>query len=160
NPAPEAGFCFADGAGLSGGTLPAIRGEDRALAPDDLNKPLTRPAPRASARWKPLLLPLVTLVLAAAVLTGLGWSIFVDDPLGGEPMATATIAKPQPKSEPAAAAAPKQSAAGQTVTIIDGKSGARTQVPVTGGDAAADTKVGAGSSLDSRLMEDSPHGPI
>lgn len=130
------------------------------MAPDDLNKPLTRPAPRPSARWRPLLLPLVTLVLAAAVLTGLGWAILVDDPLGGEPTATATITKPEPRSEPPAAAAPAQSATGQTVTIIDGKSGARTQVPVKGGDAAADTKVGAGSALDSRLIEDSPHGPI
>jgi polysaccharide deacetylase 2 family uncharacterized protein YibQ len=130
------------------------------MAPDDLNKPLTRPAPRASARWKTLLLPLVTLVLAAAVLTGLGWAIFIDDPLGGEPMATATIQKPQMKSEPPAAATPKQSPAEQTVTIIDGKSGVRTQVPIKGGDAAMDTKVGARGALDSRLMEDSPHGPI
>jgi polysaccharide deacetylase 2 family uncharacterized protein YibQ len=45
------------------------------------------------------------------------------------------------------------------VTIIDGKSGVRTQVPVKSGDGS-DTKVGAGSALDSRLMEDSPHGPI
>jgi polysaccharide deacetylase 2 family uncharacterized protein YibQ len=132
------------------------------LAPDDLNTPLSRPAPRASARWKALLLPLVTVVLSAVVLTAVGWAILVDDPMGGEPAATATITKPQPaQSEPPAAATPKQSATGseQTVTIIDGKSGVRTQVPVKGGDGA-DTKVGAGSALDSRLMEESPHGPI
>jgi polysaccharide deacetylase 2 family uncharacterized protein YibQ len=144
------------------GRLRAIRGEDGALAPDDLNTPLSRPAPRASSRWTPLLLPLVTMALAAIVLTGIGWAILVDDPMGGEPIATATITKPQPaKSEAPAAVAPKQSATGseQTVTIIDGKSGVRTQVPVQGSDAA-NAKVGAGSALDSRLMEDSPHGPI
>jgi len=132
------------------------------LAPDDLNTPLTRPAPRPSARWKPLLLPLVTLVLAAAVVTGLGWAIFVNDPMGGEPMATATIPKPQAKVEAPAANGAKQSPAGtgeQTVTIIDGKSGVRTQVPVKGGENT-DVRVGSGSALDSRLMEDSPHGPI
>ena len=132
------------------------------MAPDDLNTPLTRPAPRPSARWKPLLLPLVTLVLAAAVVTGLGWAIFVNDPMGGEPMATATIPKPQAKVEAPAANGAKQSPAGtgeQTVTIIDGKSGVRTQVPVKGGENT-DVRVGSGSALDSRLMEDSPHGPI
>ncbi len=133
------------------------------MAPDDLNTPLTRPAQRPSARWKPLLLPLITLALAATVVTGLGWAIFVDDPLGGEPIATATIQKPQPKAGASTAIdSAKQSAAAigeQTVTIIDGKSGARTQVPVKGSDPT-DKPVGTGSSLDSRLMEDSPHGPI
>jgi polysaccharide deacetylase 2 family uncharacterized protein YibQ len=130
------------------------------LAPDDLSTPLSRPAARRSARWTPRLLPLVTVALAVVVLAGLGWAILVDDPMGGEPTATATITKPQPaKSNPPVAAAPKQSASEQTVTIIDGKSGVRTQVPVKGSDAA-DTKVGSGSTLDSRLMEESPHGPI
>ncbi len=130
------------------------------MAPDDLNTPLSRPAARRSARWTPLLLPLVTVALAVVVLAGLGWAIFVDDPMGGEPTATAAITKPQPvKNEPTAAATPKQSANEQTVTIIDGKSGVRTQVPVKGIDNA-DTKVGSGSTLDSRLIEESPHGPI
>ncbi len=132
------------------------------MAPDDLNTPLTRPAPRPSTRWQPLLLPLITLALAATVVTGLGWAIFVDDPLGGEPIATATIQKPQPNANAPAPTAARQSSAAsgeQTVTIIDGKSGARTQVPVKGSEAT-DTHVGSGSSLDSRLMEDSPHGPI
>lgn len=129
------------------------------MAPDDLNTPLTRPAPRPSARWKHLLLPLIALVLAATVLTGLGWAIFVDNPLGGEPMATATIQKPQPKVDAPATTGDTSQSGEQTVTIIDGKSGARTQVPVKGSDAA-DAHVGSGSSIDSRLMEDSPHGPI
>ena len=131
------------------------------MAPDDLNTPLTRPTPRSSGRWKPLLLPLITLVLAVAVLTGLGWAIFVEDPMGGEPMATATIQKPQNADAPTPNAARQPAAASgeQTVTIIDGKSGARTQVPVKGSEAA-DTHVGSGSALDSRLLEDSLHGPI
>lgn len=131
------------------------------MAPDDLNTPLARPIRRTS-RWKLPLLPLVTAALAAVVLTAAGWAIFADDPFGGEPMASTVIVKPQAKGEtPATAPSGNNAAAasGSTVTIIDGKSGARTEVPV--GDGNPDAKaVGSGSALDPRLIDDSPHGPI
>jgi hypothetical protein len=58
---------------------------------DDLNTPLGQKPDRRNARWKPLLLPAVTVVLGVLVVGALAWIAFVDDPLGGEPIATAKI---------------------------------------------------------------------
>jgi uncharacterized protein len=128
------------------------------LAPDDLNTPLSRPASRRASRWRLPVLPIVVTGLAAIVLSAVAWTLLVDDPLGGEPMATTLIIKPEPKPEEPATKSGSTSATGErTVTIIDGKSGARTQVPVGGN---PDAPVGPGGTLDKRLMEESPHGPI
>lgn len=129
------------------------------MAPDDLQTPLSRPAARGIARRRPPLLPLVTAALAAIVLAALTWALVVDDPLGGEPVASAVIDKPQAENETPEAAPARHdagAAGGRTVTIIDGKSGTRTEVPVGGGDGPVD----AGSTLDPGVLEDSPHGPI
>lgn len=129
------------------------------LAPDDLNTPLSRPVRKAS-RWKLPVLPLVTVALAVIIAVAAGWAIYVDDPLGGEPQATTVIARPEMKAAPKAPPVKSSDASGgSTVTIIDGKSGARTEVPV--GNRNPDNKsVGSGSALDPRLMDESPHGPI
>jgi uncharacterized protein len=128
---------------------------------DDLNTPLGQKPDRRNARWKPLLLPAVTVVLGVLVVGALAWIAFVDDPLGGEPIATIEIQQAKTDTaEPAAdkGATKSDPAAGeQTVTIIDGKSGARTEVAVRSGDPA-DQPVATGAS--SGLLEDSPHGPI
>jgi hypothetical protein len=117
-------------------------------------------------------------VLAAALgLTGLvvaGWAAFVNDPLGGEPMAVvATTTKAtaengsggeagqrhdgtQADAVVASVAPEAKPADGQTVTIIDGSSGKREQVTIPGKapDAApADT-------ADRRLLQVTRHGAI
>jgi len=131
---------------------------------DDLNTPLgKKPAP-GNARWKSLILPLITGALGTMVVAALAWVILVDNPLGGEPMATATIEMPKSETGATDAASKKpgamSDAAGErTVTIIDGKSGSRTQVPVGQGESG-DQPVGAGSQTNSPLLEDSRHGPI
>jgi uncharacterized protein len=129
---------------------------------DDLNTPLGKKPARVDARWKSLVLPLITGVLGIMVVVALAWVILVDNPLGGEPMATAKIELPQTsKDDPPASendAAQSNATGEQTVTIIDGKSGARTEVPVRM-DNSGDSP-GAVSPSDPRLQEDSRHGPI
>ena len=144
--------------------------KDRAVAPDDLNTPLGPKQPRrTAARWKPPILPLVTGALAAIMVAALGWIAFVDDPLGGEPIARVAIENPQANAKPDAnSASPEAAARGaetppsgeRTVTIIDGKSGARTQVAVQPGGDTNEKPVGASSPIDERLTEPSRHGAI
>jgi hypothetical protein len=127
--------------------------------------------------------------------------VVADDPFGGEPMAVApanlhiaakpadAAAPPQPSAAelapqpsgpalpPAAPIAPQngaQAAAGNTatVTIIDGKTGARQEVvvpaptPTTGPPAVAAPPPGSGGapgaalSVDQKFVEMTPHGPI
>lgn len=107
---------------------------------DDLNTPLGKRPARSNARWKALVLPLITGVLGAMVVAALAWVVLVDDPLGGEPVATAAIEIPQAKNGGASPASDEgvqsdAAASGErTVTIIDGKSGSRTQVSVAARD--------------------------
>lgn len=138
---------------------------------DDLNTPLA--GPKAKGR---LTLPFSASHVLAGVL-GLFLIVFavravtVEDPLGGEPVATASIpARSAAKSEDASAkevlsgndgpgqaandsAAP--AAGGRTVTIIDGSSGKRQEVVIPG---SAERTIGGG--VDERLLEDTHHGRI
>ena len=147
---------------------------------DDLSTPLgQKTVARRKRRFR---LPF-TGTQALAVLLGLflvafvGFAIFNDNPLGGEPVARIAI---RPSAAPAAekmAAAPvevpehgakpaaKQAAPGEqkTVTIIDGSSGARHDF-VLSGDAAdkaeAEAAPGLMAGIDSRLLEKSRYGMI
>jgi polysaccharide deacetylase 2 family uncharacterized protein YibQ len=98
------------------------------------------------------------------------WAAFVNDPLGGEPVAVVST-KPDPNApapvevakvpakNPAAAAPPS----GQTVTIIDGSNGQRHEVVIPGkGGAGADAAKAdaAKAPVDPRLLETSRHGAI
>src|SRR6185295_636541 len=114
---------------------------------DDLSTPLGQETVRAKRRFR---LPF-TATQALAVLLGLfiagflGFVLFGDDPLGGEPRAKIVLRQPMPGAEaekPAAAetkAPARQQAAPsggqQTITIIDGSSGKRQEVAI-GGDGA------------------------
>ncbi|MFL5090995.1 MAG: divergent polysaccharide deacetylase family protein [Xanthobacteraceae bacterium] len=123
--------------------------------------------------------------LALCLLVFAGWIVAADDPFGGEPMAIVSAevrppaqgGKPDAVGTPAAstsdasidksspagpadkgspAGGPTPSAAsGQTITIIDGMSGKRQEVPIP----AADAK-GQGGLTDQRLVETSRHGTI
>ncbi len=145
---------------------------------DDLSTPLGQDTARKKRRYR---LPF-TAIQALAVMLGLfivvftGFAIFNENPLGGEPV-TRVALEPAKKVEEKSAAAPvaepaarpdaaKQAAApsGQkTITIIDGSSGARTNV-VVAGDAAEPADVNAAPALmagiDQRLLEKSRYGMI
>lgn len=132
------------------------------MAADDLGKPLGRKRSGSSAGRGPLpLWPLTVGLLAAAVAAPFFWVMLVDDPLGGEPLAVVAIDIPKEdvKAAPPAAGTAAPKAASQTVTIIDGKSGTRTQVAVQSGDPNEEP-VGTAPPLDARLAEITPHGAI
>jgi polysaccharide deacetylase 2 family uncharacterized protein YibQ len=147
---------------------------------DDLSTPLgQKTVARRKRRFR---LPF-TGTQALAVLLGLflvafvGFAIFNDNPLGGEPVARIAIrpsapaaekmaAAPVEVPEPAAKSAAKQPAAPgeqKTVTIIDGSSGARHDFVLSGDaaeKAAAEAAPGLMAGIDPRLLEKSRYGMI
>lgn len=138
---------------------------------DDLGKPLgtkrgIRPKPARRFSFTSLL----AVLLAGALVTAAVWVAVVDDPLGGEPRAVAkintpeggTAKKPSPATErtkQTAVSEPGKS--GQTVTIIDGKSGAKREVVLAPGtpDISNDPPTSS-TPLDPRIAEYSRHGSI
>jgi polysaccharide deacetylase 2 family uncharacterized protein YibQ len=146
---------------------------------DDLSTPLGQETLRKKRRFR---LPF-TGIQALAVVLGLilvvfvGFAIFNDNPLGGEPIAHIAIGQPAPSAGEKAAAAPstapdpvaksvaKQAAPSdqKTITIIDGSSGARHDV-VVGGNAPdkveADAPPAMMAGIDQRLLEKSRYGMI
>ncbi|MFO1110397.1 MAG: divergent polysaccharide deacetylase family protein [Bradyrhizobium sp.] len=150
-----------------------------AEAADDLSTPLGQDAvTRPARRFR---LPF-TATQALAVLLGLfltvfiGFALFNDDPLGGEPQAKIVLRQPAPGSETATSTpstADSKPAAGQhqaspggqqTITVIDGSSGKRQEF-VVGGNAAAG-KDGSEQApvpmagIDQRLLEKGRYGMI
>jgi len=146
---------------------------------DDLSTPLGQKMVRGRRRYR---LPF-TGIQALAVLLGLfllafaGFAIFNDNPLGGEPTARVALRQPdqaggkpsQTASTPAPKSAAKEAATGEhkTVTIIDGSSGARHDVTISGsGDVPDTAEPGSASApammagVDQRLLEKSRYGMI
>ncbi|MGB9114734.1 divergent polysaccharide deacetylase family protein [Bradyrhizobium sp.] len=146
---------------------------------DDLSAPLGQETERRKRRFR---LPF-TGMQALAVLLGLflagfaGFALFNDDPLGGEPMTRIAIRPLNPADEkPAVAPAGGGSEAGaksatkqtgssepKTVTIIDGSSGARHDVTISG-EAPDKTATEAApimmAGINQRLLEKSRYGMI
>ena len=146
---------------------------------DDLSTPLGQEKVRRKRRFP---LPF-TGTQALAVLLGLflvtfaGFVIFNDNPLGGEPIARIALRQATPvgekpatappsASEPVTKSAIKQQAAPgdqKTVTIIDGSSGARHDVVISG-DAPDKVEADAApvmmAAVDQRLLEKSRYGMI
>jgi uncharacterized protein len=145
---------------------------------DDLSTPLGQETVRQKRRFR---LPF-TGMQALAVLLGLflvifaGFVLFTDNPLGGEPMTRIAIGPPTPAdekpavasaggSEPAAKSATKHATPSEqkTVTIIDGSSGARHDVTISG-EAPEKTTADAAptmmAGIDQRLLEKSRYGMI
>jgi polysaccharide deacetylase 2 family uncharacterized protein YibQ len=143
---------------------------------DDLSAPLGQKA----ARKRRFRLPF-TGMHVLAVLLGLflvsfaGFALFSDNPLGGEPMVRVALPQASPgekpamtpssAAEPMAKAAPKQAASGEqkTITIIDGSSGARHDVTISGDGtdkADADAPPAMMAGIDPRLLEKSRYGMI
>jgi polysaccharide deacetylase 2 family uncharacterized protein YibQ len=144
---------------------------------DDLSAPLGQNTARKRRRFR---LPFTGMQVLAVVLglflvVFVGFAIFNDNPLGGEPTARIVIRQTTPPAEKPVAAPPgdhagaakaaKQVAAGdqKTVTIIDGSSGTRHDV-VIGGDAAGKAEPDAApammAGIDPRLLEKSRYGMI
>jgi polysaccharide deacetylase 2 family uncharacterized protein YibQ len=141
------------------------------VAADDLSAPLGQHrAPIAGA-----------LGLSLALFAG--WAMVADDPLGGEPIAVVSAdqriaaaprssqqeASPRPLApnasgrpnrydgpplDPAPPNAPAAAPSPKTITIIDGSSGKREEVVISG---LTDSKTGGS---DRRLIETSRHGPL
>ena len=146
-----------------------------AEAADDLSTPLGQKTVRKKRRFR---LPFSG-IQVLAVLLGLflaafaGFAIFNDNPLGGEPVAHIALhptgekpaATPQGAPEPVTKSAtlPAAPAEHKTVTIIDGSSGARHDVTISGdtADKSADeaTRV-AMAAVDPKLLEKSRYGMI
>jgi hypothetical protein len=155
------------------------------VAQDDLNVPLGQdagPGKRKKASRLPAAAPQVLAgTLGLFGIAVVVWAIFVNDPLGGEPMAVVATTPPmakqaaiedsdgkqharhdgsaEKKAVPIVAAVPGMAATppgGKTVTIIDGSSGKRQDVMIPG-NANAGT---AEAPVDPRLIEASRHGPI
>jgi hypothetical protein len=142
---------------------------------DDLSMPLGQETVRRKRRYR---LPF-TRTQALAELLGLflvtfaGFAIFNDNPLGGGSIARIAIRQPTPGDEktaaaPSAAAEHDTKSAAtpgehQTVTIIDGSSGAQHDV-VIAGDATDKAGPGSGPGMmagtDPRLLEKSRYGMI
>jgi polysaccharide deacetylase 2 family uncharacterized protein YibQ len=118
----------------------------------------------------------LAVMLGLSLVTFAGFAIFNDNPFGGEPIARVALRQPAPAAEqramaPSAAtehsakSAAKQDASGEpkTVTIIDGSSGARHDVTISG-DGADKTEAGAPAmmmaGIDQRLLEKSRYGMI
>ncbi len=144
---------------------------------DDLSAPLGQDTTRKTRRYR---LPF-TVIQAVAVVLGLfivvfvGFVIFNENPLGGEPVTRVALepvpaAQEKPATAPPAEPATKTAVAKETppsaqktVTIIDGSSGARHDVAISAdgteqADPSAPPALMAG--IDQRLLEKSRYGMI
>lgn len=144
------------------------------MAPDELNAPLGQEKQKKLSKLEKLSIGTPQVLAGLLGLSGLvvlAWAAFVNDPLGGEPIAVVS-AKPEPgapaaaevaKVAPKDTPAPAQPAGTQTVTIIDGSSGQRREVLIPG---KGDTLTGAATPatpkapVDPKLLETSRHGTI
>jgi hypothetical protein len=152
-------------------------------AADDLSTPLGRSSVRGARRLR---LPFSSLQALAAILslflaTFAGYALFSEDPLGGEPRVRIAIAPPSPGEEKSGDMPAEKSAAAhssepamnspakmgmpseqRTVTIIDGSSGARHDVTISGETPEKGTAdvPGLMAGVDTRLLEKSRHGML
>ena len=147
---------------------------------DDLSAPLGQKAAPGKRRFR---LPftgmqVLGVLLGLFLVTFAGFALFNDNPLGGEPMVRVALPQVNPgekpamaspvTAEPAEKSASKQTAAGEqkTITIIDGSSGARHDVTISGDGAGSADNSGADAppammaGIDPRLLEKSRYGMI
>lgn len=149
------------------------------MTTDDLSAPLGRkPLPKRRFRLPLSGLQVVAIVLGLFLATFLGFALFNDNPLGGEPSARVAFdpltlpanpsAKPAEPAAPAKAPAPVAEKAEpgpnqKTITIIDGSNGARHDVVVANVDPAKGEEIpppAVASGINPKLLENSRHGMI
>ena len=157
------------------------------MAPDDLNTPLGQNFGQDKRKRLPKLPVAGSQLLAGMLgLSGLlvvSWALFVNDPLGGEPMAVIAAKSPaagQAKLDSAgdgrehsrydgpAGTAPDSAAAAaagktaipplgsKTITIIDGSSGKSQDVIIPGNSTGGASK----TPIDQKMLETTRHGAI
>ena len=146
---------------------------------DDLSAPLGQNTARRKRRFR---LPFSAMqalagLLGLFLLTFLGFALFNNNPLGGEPIAHVALrTKPSEEKTPAPSAAshgladktmPKQAPTGEqkTVTIIDGSSGKQQNVVIGGGTSeksVSESPVAPAmvTGIDQRLLEKTRYGMI
>ena len=145
------------------------------MAADDLENPLGQHLEKKRGKASKRLLPAAALPIAGGALALFAavfiWVNVTAERSGGEPFAIAPIqqgeaSKPASKQPPSLAAQSTDNAktapGARTVTIIDGKSGARQEIVIRDADpdtAAAATN-NAAINVDARLVDTSRHGPI
>lgn len=146
------------------------------MTTDELSAPLGQDKPRRRSYRLPFTAPQAIAVLLGLFLaTFLGFAILNTDPMGGEPVARVAY---DPKTLPgdgaakapaAAPAAPKDvpaakapAAGQQTVTIIDGSSGARHDVVIgAGGETpASGAEPARTSGINPKLLENARYGMV
>lgn len=145
------------------------------MTTDDLSAPLGQDRPRKRRYRLPFSAPqAIAGLLGLFLVVFLGFAIFNQNPMGGEPLAKVSYDPAKLPAETAAKpagaipAAPKEAAAPpasgqQTVTIIDGSSGARQSVVVGGGgDTPANTDAPPAmiAGVNPKLLETSRYGMI
>src|ERR1041385_2267979 len=146
---------------------------------DDLSAPLgqeTARKPRRRYRLPFTATQALAVLMGLFLLAFLGFVLFTDNPLGGEPTTRVAIRVPpveKPDTPPADTPAPVVKSAAdlkpadpagkRTITIIDGSSGARHDVVVSG-DAAekaeSEASPAVASGINPRLLEKSRYGMI
>jgi uncharacterized protein len=147
------------------------------VAADDLNAPLGQDTSKKKAALPVVLGKAIVGSLAVFVGVFAVWALMVDDPFGGEPtvvvstdvrgqpaqkadeiaIVSATPTAP-PGAPPAAPpGAPENPPGTQTITIIDGTTGKRSEILITAPAAVPEKR---GANFDARLVEASRHGPI
>ncbi|MBC7586383.1 MAG: divergent polysaccharide deacetylase family protein [Tardiphaga sp.] len=147
------------------------------MSSDDLSAPLGQTEPRKRRFRLPVSPPQAIAAVLGVVLLGfLGFAIFGNDPMGGEPVARIALKPPAPSEEkppvevkrgPAKAAEKAPEVGGQkTITIIDGSSGARRDVVVSS-DGAENASEPAGSAAvpvmagsNPKLLEKARYGMV
>jgi polysaccharide deacetylase 2 family uncharacterized protein YibQ len=143
-----------------------------AVSTDDLSTPLGQKLTRKRRFRLPFSAPQAIAALLGLLLLGfLGFAIFGDNPLGGEPVVRVAL-KPPTAPEPKTPAAPapeikhgeaaKPPAGDQrTITIIDGSSGARRDVVVPSENPAeADAPPPVIANINPKLLEKSRYGMV
>jgi polysaccharide deacetylase 2 family uncharacterized protein YibQ len=152
-----------------------------AEAADELSAPLGRESARGKRRFRLPFTGMQTLAAALSLFLAAfaGYALFNDDPFGGEPLTRIAIgsqsgtdkagtkASESPADKPAMTAhrtetpAPGSTPSEQrTVTIIDGSSGARHDVTISGEASDKDAVPGVMPGIDPRLLEKSRYGMI
>ena len=152
------------------------------MADDDLSAPLGQ-HPKKKKRFRLPVAPskLIAGALALCLAGFAGWTLFVNDPFGGEPMVVLSMqgrntppaakgtddANATAQTKPSAVVTPttlpdsKPSPDPRTVTIIDGTTGKRQEIQVGGpSDNKPPAKPTTGAGIDKRLLESTHHGMI
>ena len=138
---------------------------------DELDTPLGQGTKKRQRFQIPIAIPQVIAgLLGLCLATFAGWALVVNDPLGGEPMIVASsiptnaqlpvvMSAPMPGPSnydgppPAQAIAAPPAAPSNTITIIDGSTGKRQEVPIAAPQAGR-------TPPEQRLLEATRHGAV